>query len=172
MLQTNNIEEDKLTPALKSVAYFSTGSLFIAGLVLLLDYALLIGPYARFYDYWSLLIFAHFIYEFCFSIIAFVLLSLEKISQSLKFIRFIVATILSLAQFVTALVGGSYILNEVALYYKSRPARSVYPEDKFIIGLCVLAILMSFIAGLSFSWWTYRVRQTGLRTNINSYSQV
>ena len=79
MLPANN-PEDKLTPALKSLAFFSTGSLFIVGLVVLLDYAIVESIYSRRMDTWVQLIFAHFIFEFCYSIIAFVLLSMEKLS--------------------------------------------------------------------------------------------
>ena len=46
MLPANN-PEDKLTPALKSLAFFSTGSLFIVGLVVLLDYAIVESIYFR-----------------------------------------------------------------------------------------------------------------------------
>ena len=81
MLPANN-PEDKLTPVLKSLAFFSTGSLFIVGLVVLLEYAIIeSSPYIiRRMDKWVQLIFAHFIFEFCYSIIAFVLLSMEKLS--------------------------------------------------------------------------------------------
>ena len=79
MLQSNN-QEDKLTPFLKQVASFSAGSLFSAGFVLLLDYALIEYRYSEYYDPWDKLLFAHFILEFCFAVIAFALMSIENIS--------------------------------------------------------------------------------------------
>ena len=95
-MQAINNPEDKGTSTLKAVSYFSTGILFPFGLFILLEYAFVDSKYSDEMDSWSKLGYAMYIFQFCYSVIAFCLLYMEQLSQSQNFMRIIVASILSL----------------------------------------------------------------------------
>jgi hypothetical protein len=44
--------------------------------------------------------------------------------------------------------------------------------DRYQIWLCVVNILLSIAAGVSLTFWCFKVRQVSLTTTINRYQQV
>ena len=122
---------------------------------------------------WGRLFYAENIFYFFYSIIAFGLLIIEELSQSQKYMRFIVLTILSFVQFVLTIVVTSRDLNFIGKIYDANPEDiRLDLQLKNEIAQDVIMILVSFIAGVSLTMWSYRVRQASLRVNINSYTQV
>ena len=81
-MQALDNSENKSTNILKAVSFITAGSLFFAGFYVLLAYAIVDSNYARYMDSWNKFFYAVYIFEFCFSIIAIVLLSIEKLTQS------------------------------------------------------------------------------------------
>ena len=79
-MQAIDNSENKLTSILKTISYITAGSLFVAGFYVLLGYAIIDSEYTQYMDSWDKFFYAVYIFEFCYSIIAIVLLSIEKLT--------------------------------------------------------------------------------------------
>ena len=80
----------------------------------------------KFPDYYGFLN-AELIFQFCFSIIAFAALTIEQLSQGQKFIRLVVAALLSLVQFILTMIAQIKLIN----YVNKVPKDPVYPYEYY-----------------------------------------
>ena len=101
-MQTGWNKEDRVAQILKYLSFFSAGSLFLLGFDQILNQAMYYSRFPSSLDYYDILN-AELSFQFCFSIIAFAALTIETLSQSQKFIRLVIAALLSLIQFILAM---------------------------------------------------------------------
>ncbi len=98
-------------------------------------------------------------FQFCFALIAYGILSLNTLSTKQRFFVMIGAFVLSLVQFILAMVGEIKMINII----KEEAYGPLYPEEKYYIDIGIVQILLSALAGISFSLWAMKAHRSSLQ---------
>ncbi len=162
-MQAGHHSEDKFQQILKDLSFFTAGAIFIEGLNRIFYIALIESdPYYR-QPPEALQIIklqdGQLVFQFCFALIAYGILSLNALSTKQRFFVMIGAFVLSLVQFILAMVGQIKMINFIKAYSYGR----LHASETYEIDLGVVQILLSALAGISFSLWAMKAHRSSLQ---------